>query len=91
MTTSPPAEFETTGSGGGFGGVVMPVGVYVVKDEQRSLGSGGQRQSGDRRRLPHVADALLAPDDGPVATLRSAARTSRHRRRLTIATLMIEP
>lgn len=25
---------EMTGSGGGFGGVVMPVGVYVVKDEQ---------------------------------------------------------
>lgn len=24
----------STGSGGGFGGVVMPVGVYVVKDEQ---------------------------------------------------------
>jgi uncharacterized spore protein YtfJ len=25
---------ESSGSGGGFGGVVMPVGVYVVKDEQ---------------------------------------------------------
>lgn len=25
---------ESTGSGGGFGGVVMPAGVYVVKDEQ---------------------------------------------------------
>jgi uncharacterized spore protein YtfJ len=24
----------SSGSGGGFGGVVMPVGVYVVKDEQ---------------------------------------------------------
>lgn len=24
----------TSGSGGGFGGVVMPVGVYVVKDER---------------------------------------------------------
>jgi uncharacterized spore protein YtfJ len=24
---------EASGSGGGFGGVVMPVGVYVVKDE----------------------------------------------------------
>lgn len=28
-----PAEVQTTGSGGGFGGVVMPVGVYVVKDD----------------------------------------------------------
>jgi uncharacterized spore protein YtfJ len=27
-------DVESTGSGGGFGGVVMPVGVYVVKDEQ---------------------------------------------------------
>ena len=25
---------ESSGSGGGFGGVVMPAGVYVVKDEQ---------------------------------------------------------
>jgi len=25
---------EETGSGGGFGGVVVPVGAYVVKDEQ---------------------------------------------------------
>jgi uncharacterized spore protein YtfJ len=25
---------EDTGSGGGFGGVVVPVGAYVVKDEQ---------------------------------------------------------
>jgi uncharacterized spore protein YtfJ len=25
---------EPSGSGGGFGGVVMPVGVYIVKDEQ---------------------------------------------------------
>ena len=25
---------ESSGSGGGFGGVVMPVGVYVVKDER---------------------------------------------------------
>lgn len=31
----PGAEAEaSSGSGGGFGGVVMPVGVYVVKDEQ---------------------------------------------------------
>jgi uncharacterized spore protein YtfJ len=30
-----PADGEaSSGSGGGFGGVVMPVGVYVVKDEQ---------------------------------------------------------
>ena len=29
-----PVAFESTGSGGGFGGVVMPFGVYVVKDEQ---------------------------------------------------------
>jgi uncharacterized spore protein YtfJ len=28
------AEVAPSGSGGGFGGVVMPVGVYVVKDEQ---------------------------------------------------------
>ena len=27
-------EAESSGSGGGFGGVVMPVGVYVVKDEK---------------------------------------------------------
>ena len=27
-------NFETMGSGGGIGGVVMPVGVYVVKDDQ---------------------------------------------------------
>jgi len=27
-------DAESTGSGGGFGGVVMPFGVYVVKDEQ---------------------------------------------------------
>jgi uncharacterized spore protein YtfJ len=27
-------EGESSGSGGGFGGVVMPAGVYVVKDEQ---------------------------------------------------------
>jgi len=27
-------EAESSGSGGGFGGVVMPAGVYVVKDEQ---------------------------------------------------------
>jgi uncharacterized spore protein YtfJ len=25
---------QSTGSGGGFGGVVLPVGAYVVKDEQ---------------------------------------------------------
>jgi uncharacterized spore protein YtfJ len=25
---------QSTGSGGGFGGVVMPVGAYVVKDQQ---------------------------------------------------------
>jgi uncharacterized spore protein YtfJ len=30
-----PVDSEaSSGSGGGFGGVVMPVGVYVVKDEQ---------------------------------------------------------
>ncbi len=30
-----PSDGEVpSGSGGGFGGVVMPVGVYVVKDEQ---------------------------------------------------------
>jgi uncharacterized spore protein YtfJ len=33
-----PGSFESagqpTGSGGGFGGVVLPVGAYVVKDEQ---------------------------------------------------------
>jgi uncharacterized spore protein YtfJ len=28
------SDAESSGSGGGFGGVVMPVGVYVVKDEQ---------------------------------------------------------
>jgi uncharacterized spore protein YtfJ len=28
------SDVESSGSGGGFGGVVMPVGVYVVKDEQ---------------------------------------------------------
>lgn len=27
-------DAASSGSGGGFGGVVMPVGVYVVKDEQ---------------------------------------------------------
>ena len=27
-------DIASSGSGGGFGGVVMPVGVYVVKDEQ---------------------------------------------------------
>jgi uncharacterized spore protein YtfJ len=27
-------DVESSGSGGGFGGVVLPVGVYVVKDEQ---------------------------------------------------------
>ncbi len=27
-------EVASSGSGGGFGGVVMPVGVYVVKDER---------------------------------------------------------
>ncbi len=27
-------EGESSGSGGGFGGVVMPVGVYVVKDDR---------------------------------------------------------
>jgi uncharacterized spore protein YtfJ len=27
------SDVESSGSGGGFGGVVMPVGVYVVKDE----------------------------------------------------------
>jgi uncharacterized spore protein YtfJ len=26
-------DVESSGSGGGFGGVVMPVGVYVVKDD----------------------------------------------------------
>jgi uncharacterized spore protein YtfJ len=29
-----PPDVASYGSGGGFGGVVMPVGVYVVKDEQ---------------------------------------------------------
>jgi uncharacterized spore protein YtfJ len=29
-----PANVESSGSGGGFGGVVMPAGVYVVKDER---------------------------------------------------------
>jgi len=28
------SNLQSTGSGGGFGGVVMPAGVYVVKDEQ---------------------------------------------------------
>jgi uncharacterized spore protein YtfJ len=28
------SDVESSGSGGGFGGVVVPVGVYVVKDEQ---------------------------------------------------------
>jgi uncharacterized spore protein YtfJ len=28
-----PIDVESSGSGGGFGGVVMPVGVYIVKDE----------------------------------------------------------
>lgn len=28
------ASQPPTGSGGGFGGVIMPVGVYVVKDDQ---------------------------------------------------------
>jgi uncharacterized spore protein YtfJ len=27
-------DVESSGSGGGFGGVVLPVGAYVVKDEQ---------------------------------------------------------
>jgi uncharacterized spore protein YtfJ len=30
----PTPEVASSGSGGGFGGVVMPVGVYVVKDER---------------------------------------------------------
>ena len=30
----PTSNLQSTGSGGGFGGVVMPVGVYVVKDEK---------------------------------------------------------
>lgn len=29
-----PAEGASSGTGGGFGGVVMPAGVYVMKDEQ---------------------------------------------------------
>jgi uncharacterized spore protein YtfJ len=28
------SNLQSTGSGGGFGGVVMPAGVYVVKDEK---------------------------------------------------------
>jgi len=30
----PSSDAPSNGSGGGFGGVVMPVGVYVVKDEK---------------------------------------------------------
>jgi uncharacterized spore protein YtfJ len=32
--TEPESKGLATGSGGGFGGVVVPVGAYVVKDEQ---------------------------------------------------------
>jgi len=31
---APPDGPPPTGTGGGFGGVVLPVGVYVVKDDQ---------------------------------------------------------
>lgn len=53
------------GSGGGFGGVVMPVGVYVVKDDQV-------------RWVPSVNVTLLAL--AALATLRVLVRARSHRR-----------
>jgi uncharacterized spore protein YtfJ len=59
------ATTPANGSGGGFGGVVMPAGVYVVKDDQV-------------RWVPSVNVTLLVL--AGLATLRMLVRTrARHR------------
>lgn len=65
----PPAAQPPTSTGGGFGGVVLPVGVYVVKDEQV-------------RFVPaYDATLMVLAGLGVVRVLARLVRSGRRRRR----------